>query len=638
MTDPQEDALYNALQQADANGDSKAAANFAARIKALRTAKGSGGQDSLSGDPNDIGHEIYAGLHGFEDAATFGLGDRAAAFVAHTLNPSMSVDQAYQNIQQTADNSAQASPIVSGASQVAGMVAGGGGIAKAGKVIPALGRVLEGSANAGRFARVARTAAVGAGFGAADAVGHGEDSSNVLLSAGEGAIAGPVLATVGTAVARRAVSISTKAMMLLAEKIKEPPEVLQRYFDQVVQETGRPPPLASIVDAKARGELRQLAASNTTVGGAVSAAADESAAQMPTLLGNKIKPLSPGGEPETIADLITQRKDNMTAAMSQLNDKPVTINGRDADLLNNPYVRGAFSTSSPLRAKLAKAAVSASGGFADNSLTVEDIDQIRQGLRKAQANMLNPTNPHRTANSVTAKEIGEVADQISGLASRQYKGYATALQNFAADSDYIHGFKHGNAGNSLGDAENPEVINALGRPAGQKGFTSGRAAKLFSEATDSDTGAVGVARDLTQQGTIRQNTEAFGGHTAADLAATGDTLTRTNNAINEVAPRTLTPEDKSLDVSHLAHGAAALTYHNPTAIGYHISRVFGGKLRMSNAVATKVAQYLADPKMSQKGINLLKKAGASNADLLKLATSISASTGIAAGRSNASPQ
>jgi hypothetical protein len=640
-----EEALMGALRQADASGDTRSAQMYADRIKGLRAASGVPvkGTDSLGGG-DGLGHQVYTALHDFEDTVTSGVGDRIAAAGASALTHVLPVDnqsyeQAYANIKETAANASQGSPITSLIASGAGMLVGGAGIAKAGKFIPALGRALEVPEKAGVVARVARQAAIGGGFGAASAVAHGENVDNAVLATGEGMIAGPLLAKAGTAITRKLLPASQRGIMLLAEKIGEPPDVVQRAMDNFRLATsptgkaadGRMPTIAELLSAKSQGELRQLAEGSTTVGAALMDAETGANAARSTALGQKIAQI--GGPAENIRGLLTARKENMTDAMKPINDKAVTVNTNDVDLLSDPRVRASFANGSPLRAKLATIVGNLTApGQASDDLSVKEIDQIRQAIRGKQAAFSNPVNTLH--NPHTAKEYGDLANEITELGTRQYPEYATNLQNFAADSDYIHGFRHGMKGKGLGEADRTEVINALGRRSGQLGFRSGVSSRLANTATGSDTGAVRVAKELTQPGSIAANTEAFGAPGAAALAAAGDVETRGATALARMTPGHLTPPEDHGVLGHAGHTIAAVASHNPVLIGYHMSRVFGGKVHMSPGVADTVARYLADPKMTQPGINILKKAGASNADINRLLSSISAFTGLSAGRLN----
>lgn len=639
-----EEQLIGALRKADAAGDTDGAKRIAAMIKSQRssTPAASGGSDAGG---------LYAALHGFEDAATFGFGDKAAAGLAagasHLIPgiPNQSYDQALQGIQGRSTASADAHPLAALGGDLAGIVGGGGVLAsglKAAKAIPIAGRLAEGAdalltAKKGQGIRnVAKAAVTGGALGALDAAGHDANEDQTLEATALGAVGGPIVSKIGTTVVKALTPASQKAMALLAEKIGETPDVLQRAFTQFQAATGRVPTMAELVGLKTRGELRSVAADNPTVGEAMTHARDTAEAARTDALPQRIDQIA--GPTQDVNTLVTARRTRMDAAMQPLHRTTVPVDPNDLDLLNDPRIRSAFANGSPLRTRLRGVIEDLAAGNPNHDLTVQDFDQIRQAVRGRQAAYANPANSAH--NPHTAREYGDLADQIGDVATQAEPGYRVALDQFASDSDYLHGFKHGMAGHDIGEAERPELIAALGRAEGARGYQSGITSRLAQQAGESNSGALRTANDLSENGaTIRRVRGSLGAQTARQLQEAGHHEAYSAQALDAIAPGTLRPATEENLLGHAGQAAAAATAHSPTWIGYHLTKLFGGgKLKMSAAVQTKIAQYLSDPNMTQQGINLLRKAGASNADMARLATAIAGSTGVSAGEAVAGGQ
>lgn len=602
-----EEQMIGALRQAHEAGDVAGATRIAGMIKDART-KAAPPPAAPNTYPADstIGR-IYAAAHSFEDTATLGVGDRAIAAATYgakrLLGKKTTYNDEYQAIQSNAKATTEANPITSGIGTAAGIISGAGALsagAKAAEAVPVVGSAVRAlTPKSGQLVRnLARTATTGAAVGAADAAGHGGDSEDALLSAGAGAVGGPIMAAAGHTAAKVIAPASVKAMRLLADKIGEPPELLTIAFQKFKGATGRFPSLAEIVGMKSRGELRQMAADNSTIGEAAYNKVQSSATASP----ERTLPAS-ANAPEDMNSLVTRRKDRMDAAMAPIRGSKVPVTSDELSLLMDRRVRAATNADPVLQKKIQGVindlspnapepfkghtiqdylkwqALNQPTESVSHRLTVDDFDNIRKSLRGRQSAFANPQssshNPH------IARRYGELADNLTGLATDAEKGYQTALDQFGSDSNYIKGFKHGNAGKPIAAADKPELIRALNTPEGKAGHLTGS--------------------------TERQ--------AAANL--------------REVAPGVSQPAgDTSLEQA--AHGAAAVTYGSPAARFYHLSRIIP-HLKMSESVQRKVADMLFDPKQTAAAIAQLRRGGASNADLHRLALGFAAVTGGAAG-------
>lgn len=584
---------------------------------------------------------LFAALHGAADTATFGLSDRAAALLGAGINDALghptSYHDAYARIKANVGKTAGNHPLAAAAGDVGGIVAGGGALSAGAKALESVPLVGDAARAAGKalalksgepVLNTAKAAATGAGFGAADAAGHGGNEDQILTSAGLGAVAGPVVGKVATSVVKALSPAADKAMRLLADKIGESPDVLQRAYRSFQQATGRVPTLAEIVGLKSSGELRQLAAGNSIVGTAATEAADRAAAARPTTLPQQIEATT--GQPaQDISTLTQARKSRMDAAMKPIRGTRATIDTNDLSTLTDPRVRDAIRGDPDLRREVGHTIQEIEDSGSSDNLTVGELDAIRKGLRGRQAAYSNPAN--NLHNPHTAMGYGDVADRIAGLATGAEPGYQDALGQFEADSHYIRGFSHGLAGKDMGEASTPDLINSLQEPEGRQGYASGVQTRLAQQARGSEAGATRVANDLSQNaGTQDQVREALGPQAAAKLRATGEAEATGAERLNTIAPGAPNPGEQPSGRQAVQAGAAAMS-HSPAGLMFHLARAVPSFSKLSPAVQGKIAEYLLNPRMTQQGINLLRKAGADNAAIRRLALAISANTGANSG-------
>lgn len=563
------------------NFDANTAKAATAAPKVEPAAAGSGG-DADAG-------ALYAAIHGFADTATFGQGDKAAAALSSAVS-GRPYSGELAGIKDTAAASENAHPAANFVGNAIGLVTGAGAVgkvAKAAESIPFLGKGAKVVNNVAALKKgqtagnIARSATAGGSLAVADVAGHGGSEDQMITAGAAGAVAGPVLGAVGAKVVKTFQGASAKAMQLLADKLGESPADLQNAFTNFQRQTGRPPSMAEIVGLKTAGELRMVAADNPTIGEALASkvqAADTAQPQR-SLTGN-----AAANAPEDINSLTTRRKERMDTAMNSIRDTPVPLDSSHLPMLADKRVRAATNGDPELQGKV-RAAIgdldtSAGGSGSHAGLTVDDFDSIRKSLRGRQASYANPQasnhNPH------TAESYGKLAEQFTGPATRAEPGYKTALDQFKQDSDYIAGFKHGNAGKAVADASKPDLIKSLDTPEGKLGYTSGS-----QEAQASDT-------------------------------------------LKSITPGSVKPAAPT-NVGQAAGAVASAAYHSPAGVLYHMGRIFGGSLKMSEPAQRKVAKMLTDPNQTMAGIAALRKAGIKNDQLRQLSLSISGATGVNAG-------
>lgn len=175
--------------------------------------------------------------------------------------------------------------------------------------------------------------------------------------------------------------------------------------------------------------------------------------------------------------------------------------------------------------------------------------------------------------------MGALADKIGDVAAAAEPGYAKALKQFTDDSNYIHGFKHGNAGKSQGEvAADSPVARALNTGDGQIGYN----------------------------------------HGAAEARAASN--------LETIAPSYVKPSEGP-GAATAAHAAIGVAKGGPWGL-YHITRALQGLgLKASDSTLSTAARYLVDPSMAKQGINIMRKAGATDKDIARIAAAAGAMAG-----------
>lgn len=613
-----------------------ATASGAAPVNADRAAQGQDiGQDAMG----SAGSMLWAALHGAADTATFGLADKAAAGMAHLISPAtgqpMSYDEAYSRIQANNAKSRGASPVSAAVGDVAGVAVGAGGLAKVASKIPGVARAAEALAPVAKqpftnVSKAALTAGVASGgYTAADeAVRNGSlNPDQIATNTVVGGALGPAVSKIGGAIARGVQNSSTKAMTLLASKLGETPDVLQRAFDNFNAATGRVPTMAELVGMKSQGELKALAANNPTIQEGVNNAADTAAAQRPMSLSQTIEDNGGPGGAQSISQLTQARAQRMTQAMDPIRDTRVGVDTNDAGLLDDPRVRSVIRADPQLSQRVRDAVEEARTQGQSDALTVNDIDSIRKSLRGQQTARANQAagrdyNPH------IAAQFGNLADNIGALGTAAEPGYADALDQFTKDSHYIKGFKHGYAGKTIGQADNQDLINSLNEAEGIAGHQAGIVTRTSDAAASSPAGATRTAAELAAGGGDSANLRgAVGQQGFSNIQNAAEAEDRGATALSNISGR-VAPEAEGFSGKQVAQTVGAAASHSPAGVLFHAARAIPSMSKLPPAVQQQVARYLTNPDMTQQGINLLRRAGATDAQLRKLSVALSANAGL----------
>lgn len=603
--------------------------------------------DATTGPKALLGQDgaIYSGIHAAVNDGTFGLADKGTAALYHALHNDVPYATALAALKDTDHDAKTNHPVASIAGDIGGAVTGGGlaadGVKLAG-AIPRIGKAVttaaellspaakvEGAGAASNLARmtgnVAKSAAVGGAIGGGTEALQGGDAGQIAESTVAGAVLNPAITKGAGVILNKLQPVVSQSMKILASKLGETPEVLQAAFDNFRAATGSIPPLSAIVGLKSQGQLAELAAGHSLVGEAAMEGAQDFSVAANRALGPRIEAAT-GTPPQSISDLTQARKATMTSHMNGIRDQPVTLDSSHLDVLQDPRVRAATRDDPDLRRTVNDAVQEIGDNGRSSAMTVNDVDAIRQSLGSRQSAFANPNNS--VHNSQTAQAYGAMRDRVTGLVdpnSQVGQAYQTALDQFAQDSHYIKGFQHGMAGKDVSAADTDKLITALSTTHGQAGYQSGLSTRLQNAAGDTLSGTSKTASALTEPGMQQTLAQTFGPGAAADVGAAGAALSRGQAAVNAVAPGRVAADPEGSGIQ-AGQAAGALASHSPAGTLFHLTRaipeVFG---KLSPKVQETIGRYLNDPRMAQQGINLLKKAGATQQDLRNLAASIGAS-------------
>lgn len=555
--------------------------------------------------------------------------------------------------------SAQAShPVASTAGGVAGgidsAIVGGAALKSASggqavlKALPAATTTAQRAANVGRVA-VASGLAGGAQQAAQNAgekIAAGDilDAPQAAVEGARngavaGAVAGPVGGAAAAVVKKVGAPLATKTALALAKVFGENPADLQAAWSTFKASTGRAPTMAELATLKQRGQIAGAAKDSTIISTALSEAADAQAAarsaQMQEALGGNSppRPLTPapaelaaptqaGGSAGEIANAKTAQGD-IDYPAARAHDFTIPTE-EDAALGGISAADHLASQVLPLAGLKTADRVRIAEGLKNGVLSGEDAQMLRSKLGKAQGTGANYSPAIASAtedlDAFLASPGNEAAHEALSKANATYQ--ATAQRQAGAE--------HGETvlGEQTADnfaAEAAAKPNANGNFAA--GAQSGARSKLADKAA-TPAGATSLAQRLgTDDALHAKLTTLFGKDTADAFQRLGAAET---GAAENLAPfKGKTPKMEGQDEKDLNTGLRALaaTASHGVYQFYHGAKALTG-LGMPLKVQETVARYLSDPKMTQQGINLLRKAGATNAQIRQLTLDAAVASGI----------
>lgn len=533
---------------------------------------------------------------------TFGLanyGGAAERWVAqHALMgsnaDSYSTDLAYER--GLSSGQIEGHPIAGTAGGVFGGTVGAGKLLAGVKGIGLVGKgiqALSATKRMGLIGNTIKNVAVNTAIGTGASVAEGEDvpdaAKNGLIS---GVLGTGAQHTAGFAFSRLAPQ-AQRAFALLAAKMGEPIDALEKAYDSYHTLTGALPSMAQITGLKTQGQLRALAAANPEIGEAAAKAANSSSLPFH----EQVRMAQSASRRQTESDMLASRDAMMDNAMQRtdprtgvsLGNTPVPIVGKVADVLTDPTVTYALSKNNRLLNPQSQFNTdSLVEKIANDNMTVGDIDAVRRALRNQQ-NVYSSREAGINRDPDIAKQFGDAAAKVEGIGISAHSGYGDALRDYRAASDYASSFAHALDGGSVNDLPpgNEQLSRALTRLAGQAGYEHGRnvlAGKL---------------------------------------------------ALDSISPSSIRPDSETIPSSQVAHAALAAVAPSPWSHIWHgIKAMGGGPSKLPTAMQQTIAKQLfsTDPNVVRSGFTRLRQAGAKDADMEKLKTLIGGAASVNAAR------
>lgn len=579
---------------------------------------------------------VEAGLHGFADAATFGLGDKIAPYLraSNPFDPA-SVAKARTDYENVVQPTVAAHPLAHLTGELGGAVAGGGalehaGVAIASKLAPGAVRAAQAAMtlqkgqlvrNTARLA--AQGAASGAAYGAATGAVHGSDDGvggaaigageGALLGGAGGAVLGPTgaLAAKGVSTVARAFSdTSAKAIAALAKRFNMAPADLDAAYKNFTADAGHPPSLAEIADLQSRGELQKLAQRNPVIGAAAERARAKAASELPTYLSQKTAQTV--GHPQDLSDLVSARDADATAAMDPIRDNLLGLSSQEADFMKGDITQH-MGIKGPVRHEIAQQ-------LDQGTLSLGNADTIRKNL-SAQAR------------AKPGEGYDQLADQFNKIVRSASPEYGHMLDRYAEHSRYIDAFQHGTTGKTMGQTSDPSLIGALQTPEGQSGYQAGLATRIHDQSFKNESSAARTADELGQTAATSANAaKTFGANTTAPLARAATAKSKALENLSVISPGTPQPTAEG-NVGALHAGLAAVS--GMKGMLYHGIQAATQGIKLSPAVQSKLGDMLTDPRQSQQAIAYLRAQGVKDHALRVLMTQVARATARPAGAAGA---
>lgn len=675
------------LQAADAAGDTALSQHIAGLIKAQQG--GAPPQDpgqtvsplTVTPDPrkavglydfgpkaNAVVDPIVSGAQSFSHNL-FGVGDVAGAIArmgvqaAHG-NP-VDYSTASKQYQAQRNYLAQAHPIANIVGGVGGAIDGGvlgGGVAKAaGLVTPVTnalaateGQIVGNLAKLGAGGAIAG-AAQGAAQGAGETAAQGGSAGQVAGAAVKGGLGGavlggvaaPVVGTAIPAVAKAIAPLATKTALQLGKLMGESADDVAGAWNTFTQQTGRAPTMTELAGLKAQADIKRAAGQNPAIGEALVGAQDSadqarvgsmqaqvSGAQPaagPVQPGSpQLAPIPPAAA--AVTPPVTGKQDvlNATTARGDIEYGAAREHSFTIPTEDEPELDG-VSPADHLAAQVVPLAglrtadqVRIRNGLRDGNLSGQDAQLVRSGLGAAQTRAYSPAIA--TAQADLEHYLAAPGNEAANDALE------TATSNYAQGRAAAEGTEKGQ---QIVSAKNtPDYLAQVrAQPEAAAAATPQGVMAALHTSAQTPASATNLAQALaTDTGLHSRLSATLGGPTADALRELGVRETSAADALSATTPRTPAPEtgaDAAM-IQTAIHGLAAVASHGVWFKALHAAKVLTGT-GMSEAVAQRVAGYLADPAMTGQGIALLRKAGADNQALRNLSLTAAGQAGVIGG-------
>lgn len=646
-------------QTAQAHGDTALAQHIGSLIQQAHS-QASG---AIDGEPDlgQVGNSVLAG--GIHFVHQLPLVGDAAITAGRWANDQLngrqtSWQQANAEAHQTINSAQTRHPIASTVGGVLGgvdtAVVGGGAMKAAGggeAVISALPKATTVAQHAANAARMAAAGAVaGAAQGGAQRAGEQLAGGNVAAApaaaaqgAAQGAVAGAVLGPVAgvatAAVAKAAAPLATKTAMALSKVFGENASDLQAAWKTFTTNTGRAPSMAELATLKQRGEISGAARDSTPIAATLTQAAEDAARarsdNMQTFVDQNTAPPAAQGPPAT------QSSGQVQNATTAGGDQDFG-SARQHDFAIPQEESAALGGVSPADHLAAQVVPLAGLKTADRVRIVGDLQSGRLSGQDAQM-LHSKLGAAQGVGSGYSPAIASAREDLTDILGHPGNEDANAAlahanANYTAGAQRASGAAHGETvlGSATADnfaAESGSKANT--NPNFSAGQASGARSKLADEAATPG-GATSLAQRFATDDSLHAKLQTtFGAPVADAFRRLGQSETAAAENLRPFAKRTPQAEDQDGKDLNIGLRALAATASHGVYQLYHGAKVITG-LGMSPKVQETVARYLADPKMVGQGINLIRKAGATDAQLRQLALQVAQQVGAVGGASVAS--
>lgn len=649
---PSIDEMMSDLQAADQAGDHELSNHIAGLIKRQQNG-------AIEGEPDlgQIGNPALAAGIGFVHNLPF-VGD-AAITAARAGNDMLSGrptswDQANQEAHQTIQSAHSGHPIASVVGDVGGAVdtgiVAGGALKAAGAGTTLLRSLPAATTTAQRLANVARVTAVAAGAGAAQgaAQGGGEELAgghlaqvpghavrSALGGGAAGAVLGPLAA--GAPAAGRVFSpLGTKAALALSRVMGESAPDIQAAWRTFQTTVGRAPTMAELASLKQAGQIKAAARDSSTISDALTTAQEDAARARSDNMQAVIAPTQPTAPANGQVALPAQpgassgEINNATTAQADVDYPAARTHDFTIPTEDSPEL-GGISPSDHLASQIVPLAglktadkVRIVEGLKTGRLSGQDAQLLNSKLGQAQG-----VGSNYSPAIASAKE--DLADFLAGPGNDQaYAALDQANANYVAGSQRAAGAAHGEtilgadtAPNYAAEADSK--LNA--NPNFTTGMASGARSKLADQAATPQ-GATSLAQRFATDDSLHAKlSKVFSPDVADSLRRLGQQETTAAQNLAPYANKTSAEDQGAKDAQVALRGLAAFASHGVYQI-YHGYKAIQG-LGMSPKVQALVAQYLSDPKMVRQGIEVLQKAGMTNAALRQMTLDVAHHVGVA---------
>lgn len=553
--------------------------------------------------PPDWLGDIAAGLNALGDTASLGLAPAAMHAAQNFLSPGSGDENAAQIAQVN-----QQHPLGAAIGTVASIPVDMALAAPLAAVAPEAGVVNALVRGGGTAGNLGRMAFAGANEGAFNAATHGGDPvSGAAVGAALGPVAGLAAKPLTVALEKVITPAATRAWRYLANKLGENPDQLVGHVQQFVQQTGQQPSLQQIVSDHDAGVIAKFGQDNPAAGEILRQGAQASDNALPAQAQSVIAdaqqglPAAPslvrGVNPATAthADILNARDQATDNAMNAIRPTPITL----PQDLQDEIARSGIISSRQWRPMLRR--------MANDELTLDDADKIRQRLNKANSGgVFNP-------------DLADTAEALDNEVRTQVPAYGNLMDQYAGASRYADSFAHGASGAERGAASDAGLRASLRTPEGDAGFRAGALSRANAQAGGSPSAAAGAMGDISRPGTAQA---AFQSNVSAPAAARAQTAASALRTAGErartTAPGSLRPQpDTSAAAANVVSGLAEAPIA-PISAARNISRGLYQALsgtRLSQADQRAVAQGLVatDPAARTRAIRMLRIAGISDA-------------------------